>query len=92
MRAEGQPWPEQLVTWGSHWRAEVASHWSPAGWRHVIEDFAGFEADGDGMIPLESARHGPLGHDASPVFHTEYFAHPETVREMREAFERLMRP
>ena len=88
-RADGLPWPEQLTTWGSQWRAEVASDWSVRGWRHLVEDFGGFEADGDGMIPFESAKHGPLAFDASPVFHTEYFAHPATAGQIRAELERV---
>lgn len=89
-RASGQPWPAQLVTWGSHWRADVAADWSARGWRHLIEDFGGFEADGDGMIPLDSAKHGPLAYDASPVFHTEYFAHPATRQQIDTELQRVL--
>lgn len=91
-RAERYPWPEgQIVTWGSQWRAEVAADWRPEMWHRLIEGFAGFEADGDGMIPLDSAKHGQQAHDASPVFHTEYFAHPDTAAQIRAQLERLAR-
>lgn len=89
-RADGLPWPAQLVTWGSQWRADVATDWSARGWRHLVEDVGGFEADGDGMIPFASAKHGPLAFDASPVFHTEYFAHPATAGQIRAELERVI--
>lgn len=91
-RAEDSPWPEgRIVTWGSQWRAGIAADWRPELWHRLIEGFAGFEADGDGMIPLESAKHGPQAFDASPVFHTEYFSHAPTVAQMQAVLQDLAR-
>lgn len=89
-RANGEPLPDQIVTWGSQWRANIAEDWPNKLWRHVIEDFGGFEADGDGMIPLGSAMMGLHAYNASPVSHVEYFHHQPTVQQIRGYLLELM--
>ena len=90
-RANGEPLPPQIVAaWGSQWRAGVAADWSSNLWRHVIEDFGGFEADGDGLIPLQSAMMGAACYNASPVSHVEYFHHAPTVQQIREHLQGLL--
>lgn len=92
-RANGAPLPAQIVAaWGSQWRAGVATEWPSNLWRHVIEDFGGFEADGDGLIPLQSAMMGSACYNASPVSHVEYFHHAPTVQQIREHLQVLLVP
>jgi hypothetical protein len=91
-RANGAPLPAQIVAWGSQWRAGIATDWSGDLWRHVIEDFGGFEADGDGLIPLNSAMMGSASYNASPVSHVEYFHHAPTVQQIREHLQPLLAP
>ena len=90
-RARGAALPAQMQTWGSRWRPELAQHWSDSRWHHVIEDFAGFEADGDGIVPIASSMVGPQAHDASPVAHTEYFHHAPTVAQLHARLTPLLR-
>lgn len=90
-RANGEPMPPQIVaSWGSRWRAGIATDWPNNLWRHVIEDFGGFEAEGDGLIPLQSAMMGSACYNASPVSHVEYFHHVPTVQQIREHLQRLL--
>lgn len=90
-RANGAPLPPQIVAaWGSQWRAGIATDWPSDLWRHVIEDFGGFEAEGDGLIPLESAMMGSASYNASPVSHVEYFHHAQTVQQIREHLQPLL--
>ncbi|PPE68041.1 hypothetical protein [Caldimonas caldifontis] len=87
--AKGQPLPEELTAWGSEWAPPRGRPVEDRVWHRVIEDFAGLEADGDGIVPLHSSKPEglPRAHDASPVFHTGYFAHPPTVAQIRQALE-----
>ena len=92
-RANGEPLPPQIVAaWGSQWRAGLAADWPSNLWRHVIEDFGGFEAEGDGLIPLQSAMMGAACYNASPVSHVEYFHHAPTVQQIREHLQALLAP
>ncbi|HEY1393213.1 MAG TPA: hypothetical protein VFV25_07540, partial [Methylibium sp.] len=90
LRARGEEFPVGIETWGSHWRADFADDWSDQEWHHVVEGVVGLEADGDGMIPLNSAKMGPVQNDASPAFHTEYFHHRVAVAAMRARIEALL--
>jgi hypothetical protein len=92
-RANGEPLPPQIVAaWGSQWRAGLAADWPSNLWRHVIEDFGGFEAEGDGLIPLQSAMMGAACYNASPVSHVEYFHHAPTVQQIRGHLQALLAP
>lgn len=90
--AKGQPLPEGLAAWGSEWAPPRGRPVEDRVWHRVIEDFAGLEADGDGIVPLHSSK--PQGvaqaFDASPAFHTGYFAHAPTVVQIRAMLERLL--
>lgn len=89
--ARGQGMPEGLWAWGSEWGPGDDRPRQDRLWRRVIEDWAGFEADGDGIVPKHSALGGlPEAIDASPVFHTAYFEHEPTVAQMRERLHALL--
>jgi hypothetical protein len=87
--AKGQPLPDGLVAWGSEWAPPRGRPLEDRVWHRVVEDFAGLEADGDGIVPLHSSKPESLPQvfDASPSFHTGYFAHPPTVAQIRQALE-----
>jgi hypothetical protein len=87
--AKGQPLPEGLTAWGSEWAPPQGRPVEDRVWHRVVEDFAGLEADGDGVVPLHSSKPQGLAaaYDASPVFHTGYFAHPPTVAQIRQVLE-----
>ena len=90
--ARGQGMPEGMWVWGSEWGPGDDNPVEERLWRRVIEDWAGFEADGDGIVPKQSALAG-LAHalDASPAFHTAYFEHSATVEQIRLRLEDLLR-
>jgi hypothetical protein len=89
--ARGRGMPDGLVTWGSEWSPAASSHRVENFFAHVIEEWAGLEADGDGVVPKRSALAGmPMSHDASPSFHTTYFEHAPTVAQIRTQLERLL--
>ncbi|AKJ27997.1 hypothetical protein [Caldimonas brevitalea] len=89
--ARGQGMPEGLWVWGSEWGPGDANPLQERLWRRFIEDWAGFEADGDGIVPKDSALAGlEDAHDASPVFHTAYFEHEPTVAQIRQRLETLL--
>ncbi len=90
--AKGQPLPEGLVAWGSEWAPPRGRPVEDGIWHRIVEDWAGFEADGDGLVPLHSSRPAelPQTYDASPVFHTGYFAHPDTAAQIRQALEQRL--
>ncbi|PPE71701.1 hypothetical protein IS481_13325 [Caldimonas thermodepolymerans] len=85
--------PEGMWVWGSEWGPGDSRPIGERVWHRVIEDWAGFEADGDGIVPKQSALAGLAeAMDASPVFHTEYFEHEPTVRQIRARLESLLAP
>ncbi|GIX23194.1 MAG: hypothetical protein KatS3mg122_0425 [Caldimonas sp.] len=90
--AKDQSWPEGLIAWGSQWAPERGLPLDGRFWHRLVEDLGGLEADGDGIVPLHSS--APQGlpevYDASPVFHTGYFAHPPTVAQIRAALQRAL--
>lgn len=89
--ARGRGLPDGLITWGSEWSPAASTHRVENFFAHVIEEWAGLEADGDGVVPKRSALAGlPTSHDASPSFHTTYFEHPPTVAQIRTQLERLL--
>lgn len=92
--ARGQALPAQMTVWGSQWGPPATRLGEAHLWHRVIEDFAGFEADGDGIVPLYSSKPQGLAQsfDASPSFHTGYFAHPATVAQIRAELERRLPP
>lgn len=87
--AKGRPLPGGLVAWGSEWAPVGGQPVEDHIWHRIVEDIAGLEADGDGIVPLHSSKPEGLAevHDASPVFHTSYFAHPATATQIRRALE-----
>jgi hypothetical protein len=88
--------PMGLWMWGSEWGLGDGQPGFEQGlWDWLVEDLGGAEVDGDGLV----ARHSALGglseaargaHDASPVFHTRYFAHAPTRGQIAERLERLL--
>ncbi|HWP18031.1 MAG TPA: hypothetical protein VNO84_02775 [Burkholderiaceae bacterium] len=90
-RGQPLPLPEGMWVWGSEWGPVGDRPLEDGLWRRVVEDWAGFEADGDGIVPKVSAMAGcPHAEDASPVFHTGYFEHRPTVAQMRGRIESLL--
>ena len=89
--ARGQGMPQGMWVWGSEWGPGDDNPVEERLWRRVIEDWAGFEADGDGIVPKQSALAG-LAHalDASPAFHTAYFEQPAVVEQMRLKLHELL--
>jgi len=97
--AHGHPerLPEGLWLWGSEWGAgEAQGRIETTLWDWLVEDIGGAEIGGDGLV----ARHSALGgrahasegaHDASPVFHTRYFAHGPTREQMAERLAALLK-
>lgn len=96
-RGRPQELPPGLWMWGSEWGlADPECDTVEQGlWDWLVEDLGGAEVDGDGLV----ARHSALGglsdpaqgaHDASPVFHTGYFAHPPTRGQIAERLEQLL--
>lgn len=89
--ARGRPLPEGLWVWGSEWGPGLDRPVEDGLWHRIVEDWAGFEADGDGIVPKRSAMAGLAeAADASPVFHTGYFEHPPTVAQIRERLSALL--
>lgn len=96
--AAGQPerLPEGLWMWGSEWGPGEARHGlEDELWDWLVEDLGGAEVGGDGLV----ARHSALGgreapgegvHDASPVFHTGYFAHAPTREQIARRLASLL--
>lgn len=89
----------------------VGAEWGPEGdegldewlWDTLVEDLAGAEVGGDGLVARESSWggrrlregqqvaevDGALLIDASPSFHTRYLAHPRTREMVAGALQRL---
>lgn len=96
--ARGRPeqLPEGLWLWGSEWGLGEAHHRvEDTLWDWLVEDIGGAEVRGDGLVARHSAlagrEHAHEGaHDASPVFHTRYFAHPPTVAQISERLKALL--
>jgi hypothetical protein len=96
--AHGRPeeLPEGLWLWGSEWGlGDMPPGPGDTLWDWLVEDVGGAEVGGDGLV----ARHSALGgrtrasegaHDASPVFHTRYFAHAPTRGQIAERLARLL--
>lgn len=91
-----QELPSGLWTWGSDWGAGARSSALELGlWDWLVEDLGGAEVGGDGLVARHSALGGrapssPGAHDASPVFHTQYFAHPATRAAIADRLARLL--
>jgi hypothetical protein len=94
-RGRPQELPPGLWMWGSEWGPGDAQALDRGPWEWLLEDLGGAEVDGDGLV----ARHSALGgrsaavqgaHDASPVFHTQYFAHPATRGQIAERLAQLL--
>lgn len=89
--ARGKGMPDGMWVWGSEWGPGDDNPLEERLWRRVIEDWAGFEADGDGIVPKQSALAGLVDAlDASPVFHTAYFEHRATVEQIRSRLQSLL--
>jgi hypothetical protein len=99
--ARGRPHelPEGLWLWGSEWglqgAAEGQGRVEGALWDWLVEDLGGAEVGGDGLVARESALCGrglqdEGAHDASPVFHTQYFAHAPTREQIAQRVARLL--
>ena len=96
--ARGRPeeLPEGLWLWGSEWGlADVPHRFEDTLWDWLVEDIGGAEVGGDGLVARHSAlagRSDPAqgAHDASPVFHTRYFAHAPTREQMAQCLARLL--
>jgi hypothetical protein len=99
--AQGRPeqLPEGLWLWGSEWGLDAAADahrgFEDSLWDWLVEDLGGAEVGGDGLVARESALGGRLhgaegAHDASPVFHTQYFAHPATRAQIAERLASLV--
>jgi hypothetical protein len=96
--ANGRPdeLPDGLWLWGSQWALGHAHSKSEDGlWDWLLEDVGGCEVGGDGLVARESAlggRNDPAqgAHDASPVFHTQYFAHGPTREQMEARLRSLL--
>jgi hypothetical protein len=100
--ARGRPddLPEGLWLWGSEWGLEGSSEgqhrFEETLWDWLVEDLGGAEVGGDGLVARESALGGRAlpgegVHDASPVFHTQYFAHPVTREQIGARVAQLLR-
>jgi hypothetical protein len=94
--AKGQPLPEGLWMWGSEWGVSAAKPIEHGLWDWFVEDIGGAEVNGDGLVARASAfggrDHGADGttHDASPVFHTQYFGHAQTREQMSQRLAQLL--
>lgn len=89
--ARGRGLPAGLYTWGSRWRPASPSHVIENHFARVLEDWAGLEVDGDGVVPKQSALAGlPTARDASPSFHTGYFEQKVTVGQIAVELRRLV--
>lgn len=90
--------PEGLWLWGSEWGpAHGHRRVEDALWDWLVEDIGGAEVGGDGLVARQSALCGRSkpddgAHDASPVFHTQYFAHEATRQQMAERLKALLGP
>jgi hypothetical protein len=88
--------PEGMWLWGSSWGpATTALPMEDGLWHWLVEDIGGAEVGGDGLVARESAlagRSDPVlgAHDASPVFHTHYFAHEPTRAQMARVLSTLL--
>jgi hypothetical protein len=97
--AHGRPndLPQGMWLWGSTWGPEDAHPIEEGIWHWLVEDMGGAEVGGDGLVSKESALAGRLAadliaHDASPVFHTHYFAHSPTREQMAQVLSQLLDP
>lgn len=95
--ASGRPQalPEGMWLWGSEWGPGRGQGLDDGLWDWLVEDIGGAEVGGDGLVARHSALAGRVdpaagGHDASPVFHTQYFAHAPTRAQMAERLARLL--
>ncbi|MED5621189.1 hypothetical protein [Ideonella sp. BN130291] len=96
--ADGHPevLPDGLWLWGSEWGLGDGHHRvEDTLWDWLVEDVGGAEVGGDGLVARHSALGGRSGaaegaHDASPVFHTRYFAHAPTRGQIAERLARLL--
>jgi hypothetical protein len=88
--------PSGLWMWGSEWGpSDGQPGVEQALWDWLVEDLGGAEVDGDGLVARHSALGGLSGpaqgaHDASPVFHTRYFAHAPTRNQIAERLAQLL--
>jgi hypothetical protein len=96
--ARGRPeeLPEGLWLWGSQWGLGEGHHRiEDTLWDWLVEDIGGAEVGGDGLVARESALAGRQrpeegAHDASPVFHTQYFAHGPTREQIAQRLAQLL--
>lgn len=88
--------PDGLWLWGSEWGPANGHHRvEDALWDWLVEDIGGAEVGGDGLVARQSALGGRSqpadgAHDASPVFHTQYFAHEATRQQIAARLEALL--